>query len=83
VLQPCLGLVPLHGLVTVNVSGVWFVSPTLNPSTWRTRDYTLSDLLRFDLSDIGGSTRSLRSQLSGHWGAQFLLGEAVVVEEEL
>jgi hypothetical protein len=37
--QPCVGLGPVHGFVTVNFSGVGSLA---QPPTWRTRDYISS-----------------------------------------
>jgi hypothetical protein len=54
----CLGL--LHGFVTVNVSSEVSLATRRTPNP-EDSDYTSSCSLPFDLSRMGGSTRSLRS----------------------
>jgi hypothetical protein len=66
------GLGLLRGFVTVNVSGVGLFAPRSTPNQ---EDQGLHFLwpLPFDLSDMGGPTRSLRSRqysFPGHWGTQ-------------
>jgi hypothetical protein len=71
-LQPCVGLGFLHGFVTANFSVVGSLAPHPTPNL---KDQGLHFFwpLHFDLSGMGGPTRSLRSRQHsspGHWGAQ-------------
>jgi hypothetical protein len=71
-LQPCLGLGLHQCFITVNFSGVGLLAPYRTPNL---EDQGLHFVwpLVFDLSGMGGPTRSLHfcwhSNL-GHWGAQ-------------
>jgi hypothetical protein len=72
VLQPCLGLGLLRGFVTVDFSGVGLLAPRPTPNL---EDQGLHFVwsLPFDLSGMGGATRSLRSRQHTspcHWGAE-------------
>jgi hypothetical protein len=71
-LQPCVGLGVLRGSVTVHFSGVGSLASLATPNL---DDQELHFVwpLTFDLSEMGGPTRSSRSRqhsFPGHWGTQ-------------
>jgi hypothetical protein len=79
--QPCVGLGILHGFITLNFSGLGTVAARPTPNLDDQRLHFIWPL-HFDLSDMGGCTRSLRSRLHSSPGHRPPLHvQAAVLEE--